>query len=327
MPSPTAALSSLRPDITGMFEEFGLEADRAGFIGPRVLPFFDVPTQAGNSGRIPIESLLGTTDVKRNDRSAYNRVTWKFTPDTYSCEEYGLESVVDQRTRAKYANYFDAEVVTAAIVRDRVLREAEKRVAAAVFNATTFTSYATQITLEWDSNATSTAIPINDVKTACDTIYARTGVWANALIINRAVFNNLRLLDQIMDAITASGAGSPAKQSDITAQMMAQVFGLDEVIVAGGSSNTSAEGQTAAISQIWSSEYAMVTRVCKTNNYTETGLGRTFHWSEDGSTPAGTVESYEEPSVRGGVIRVRHDVDEVIIYPEVGQLLYNVTTI
>jgi hypothetical protein len=35
---------------------------------------------------------------------------------------------------------------------------------------------------------------------------------------------------------------------------------------------------------------------------------------------------YRDEVVRADIVRVRHDVDEKILYPEVGQLLKNITT-
>jgi hypothetical protein len=109
--------------------------------------------------------------------------------------------------------------------------------------------------------------------------------------------------------------------------MLARVFDLDFVIVAGTSKNGAKEGQAATPQQIWSSQYAMVCRVATSNDMREACIGRTFHWGQDGSSVGGTVESYRDEVVRGNVIRVRHDVDEVILYPQAGHLLSNVTTI
>jgi hypothetical protein len=108
--------------------------------------------------------------------------------------------------------------------------------------------------------------------------------------------------------------------------MLAQVFDLDFVIVAGSSKNGAVEGQAAAPSQIWSGEYAMVCRVATTNDMREACVARTFHWSEDGSSIGGTIEEYEEPQSRGKIIRVRHDTDEVVMYAQAGHLLSNITT-
>ena len=326
MPSPSTSQATLRPDIAQALMEFEADMDLQGYIALQVLPEFDAPEQHGVFPVIPIEQLLQNPETARNNKSGYNILDWTFTNSTYSCGEHGLKSPIDDRARKMYRNFFDAEVVTVEILRAAIQRAAERRVAEAVFNATTFTAATTTITYEWDSNHTATATPITDVETAVQAVYARTGVWPNALIINRSVFRNLRNLDQIIDRIQSGGAGAATKATDITAAMLAQVFDLEKVIVAGGSRSTAAEGQTAAVSQIWSSEYAMVAKVARTANFSEPCLGRTLHWSEDGSTIGGTIEQYRDENMRADMYRDRHDTDEKILYTEVGQLLDNVTT-
>jgi hypothetical protein len=70
----------------------------------------------------------------------------------------------------------------------------------------------------------------------------------------------------------------------------------------------------------------MVCRIAETNAIEEPCLARTIHWGEDGSTIGGTVETYYEDQSRGDVVRARHEVEEKIVYTEMGQLLYHVTT-
>jgi hypothetical protein len=202
------------------------------------------------------------------------------------------------------------------------------RAANLLFNPTTWTgsALATAVVEEWDNNHTSDATPIDDVEAAVNKVYDGSGLWPNALIINRKVFRNLRNLDQIVERINSEGAGNASKPSDISTAMLAQLFDLDFVIVAGNTRNTAAEGQAATPGQIWSSEYAMVARIATSNDMREPCVGRTFHWSQDGSSIGGTVESYRDETVRGDVIRVRHDVDEFVLYPQAAHLLFNVTT-
>jgi hypothetical protein len=151
-------------------------------------------------------------------------------------------------------------------------------------------------------------------------------MWANALIINRRVFRNLRSCSQIIDRITSSGAGTPAKATDVTTAMLAQVFDLPNIIVSGRAYDSTKEGQTTTIASTWSDEYAMIAKIATTNDIQEPCLGRTIHWSEDGSTIGGTIESWVDADVRGTKIRVRHDVQEKILYTECGFLLSNITT-
>lgn len=321
MPSPSTSLATQRPDLAASFEEFSLEADRQGFIGHRVLPVIDVAMQAGNFGKIPLEELLRDAETRRAPRSGYNRDDYNFEPATYACEEHGFEQPVDDRLKKMYANYFDAEQIATQRAFDRVLRNAEKRIAALLFNASTFTPQ--NITNEWDDYAN--AVPLTDVETAVRAAWTASGLWPNALVINKKVFRNLRNCAQIIDRVKYQGFVD-VRAGNITAEALAAAFDLDMVLVAGGSQNSAKQGQAASISQIWSDEYAMVCRVATTNDFEEPCVGRKFHWAGDGSDVDGLVESYRDETKRSDIIRVRHDVDEVLLHTACAKLLDNVTT-
>ena len=326
MPSPSTSLATLRPDLADSLMEFDLAMDQRGYIANRIFPVVDVVSQAGVFGKIPIEQLLQQRDTKRAPGAGYNRGKFTFTTGSYTCVEYGAEEPVDDRESEMYAEYFDSEVVSTARAYNAVLRSQEERVAAAVFNTSTWTgsSLFTSITHEWD-DATN-CVPLTDVEAAVQKIYDNSGLWANALIINQKVFRNLRNSDQVVERIQSAGAGDPTKPTDITVEMLAQVFDLPYILVAGGSKNSAIEGQSATPTQIWSGEYAMICKIATGADFREPCIGRTFHWSADGSSIGGTVESYREEQSRSNIVRVRHDVDEVVLYAEAGHLLGNITT-
>lgn len=325
MPSPSSSLATQRPDLA-TFLEFDLESEKAGYIATQVFPVIDVQSQAGNFGKIPLEQLLQQRETKRAPGSGYARSNWTFEPATYATREHGAEEPVDDREAKMYAEYFQAEQISTMRAFSSVLRNAEQRVADAVFNTTTWTgsSLTTAITHEWD-DATN-CVPLTDVEAAVQKIYDNSGLWANALVINRKVFRNLRNSAQVIDRIESNGAGNASKASDITAQMLATAFDLEYIIVAGTSKNGAKEGQAASPTQIWSGEYAMVCKIATGPDMRDPCIGRTFHWSQDGSSIGGTVESYREEAVRADIIRVRHDVAEVVLYPQAGHLLSNITT-
>ena len=325
MPSPSSALSTLRPDLAGSFMEFDLAMDAKGYIAQRVLPVLEVVKQAGPFGKITVESLLKDVETKRAPGAGYSRSHYVFEPVTFACEEHGLEEPVDDRESTMYAEYFKAETISAMRALYGVMRAAEKRAAALLFNATTWTGAAltTGITHEWD-DATN-AVPITDVLAAQKKVYDGSGLWPNALIINKKVFLNLREVAQIIDRIKYAGITDP-RAGAITTAALAQVFDLDHVIVAGGSKDTAKEGQSASVGQVWSDEYAMVAKIAETDDIQEPCVGRTFHWAEDGSLIGGLVESYRDETKRSDIVRVRHDVDEVRLHTESAHLLSNVTT-
>ncbi len=325
MPSPSSSLSTLRPDLA-TFEEFDLEMDRRGFIAQRVAPVIDVASQAGVFGKIPVEQLLQTRTTNRAPGAGYARGNYTFTSASYTCEEHGAEEPIDDREAKMYANYFNAEQIATMRAYDAVLRNAEIRMAAAIFNASTWTgvTLTTAVGTEWDTIATAT--PITDVDAAVKKVWAVSGMWPNALIVTKHVFKNLRRCAQVIDALESSGAGVGAWQGAINEAQLASVFDLDYVIVAGGAKNTAKEGQSVSFDKIWDDEYAMVCRVATTSDPKEPCIARTFHWAEDGSSIGGTVETYREESKRSDIVRVRHDVDEIVMYTEMGHLLSNITT-
>lgn len=324
MPAPSSSLATQRPDLASNFQ-FDLEAEKAGYIAPFVLPVVEVASQAGNFGKIPLAQLLEERDTERASGSGYARGEFTFDPATYACVEHGAEEPIDDRDKRLYADYFDLEVVATSRAYSTVLRNAEKRAAAAIFNTTTWAGAAltTAVSNAWSS--ASSGLPVTDVEAAVQKVYTGSGLWPNALICNRKVFRNLRLNAQIIARIESGGAGNSSAAGKITEAMIAEVLGLDMIIVAGGSKNTANKGQTATPAQIWSDSYAMVCKVATTGDMREPCIGRTFHWGEDGSSIGGTVETYREEAIRGDVVRVRHEVDEVVLYSAAGHLLSNIT--
>jgi hypothetical protein len=319
MPSPNTSLSSLRPDLGGSLTEFDLAMDAAGYIGTRVCPVIETAVQAGTFGKIAVKDILQHPETRRAPGDRYNREQWTFEQDSFATEEHGIEEPVDRREARMYANYFDAEMVAALRARDRVMRAYEIRAAALIFNTAVWTP--TSITEEWDD--ASNAVPITDVEARVKSIWEATGLWANALIINRRVFRNLRNCDQILDKIKYVRGTLPA---EIGIAELQAAFDLPYILVGGSAKNASNSEQTVDIDPIWSDEYAAVARICTSNDIREPGVARTFHWGEDGSTIGATVESYYEEQSRSDIVRARMDTQEKVLYTAALELLDNVTT-
>lgn len=330
-PTPSTTLATLRPDLAP-FVEFDIQRQREGFIWNQVAPAVNVALAADSPGKIPVEQLLqgadGTED-RHAEGADYARITSTFDDFSYSCQEHGLEEAVSKRTQARYANIFDAFSWATARTAARVQANQEARVASLLYNTSVWNGagLTTGITNEWDANHITDAVPITDVENACRKVWAGCGMWPNALILNMEQFRNLRLLDTVKAAISASGAGFPTRASDITREMLAAVFNLDYIIIAGAARNTAKKGKSASFSHFWSSEYAMVARVATSSDMAEPCVARTYHWTGDGSSLDGTVETYYDEARRSDIVRVRMDTDEVVMYPECAHLLSNVTTI
>ncbi len=319
MPRPTSATTLQRPDLKALLMEF-LEK-QAEFIGIRALPYFDVEEKEAEYPVIPVEALLNVPDTKRRPRGNYHRDDYEFETDTYNCVENGHEEPVDEVEARMYARFFDAEEVATNRAMATILRTQEKRIADMLFNAGNFTAHA--ITNEWDNNHYSDAIPITDVNTGRQAIHDACGLEPNALIIPYKTFHHLGQMSQILDKIKYTY--SALAWDTIGPKVLAEAFGLDQVLVGKAMYNAAKKGQSVSLSAVWDDEYAMLCVVKDGKDLKEPCVGRTFRWTRD--CPENVlVESYEEPQTRSEIIRARQHTDEEIILTAAAYLLSNITT-
>ncbi len=321
MPSPSNSLATLRPDLAASFMDFDLAMDRNGFVGLDILPVIEVDRQFGTYGRIPLAQLLQNRDTLRSPGSGYSRGQFTFETQTFNCTEHGAEELVDDREATMYRDYFDSEQISAMRALDAVVRGHEIGALAAIINAGIGTTGVGNGA--WTGGASSTATPIEDVNAACVSMWQASGLWPNAMVIERRCFRQLRIIGEIVSQLKYAGYTNPTAKS-ITAEVLAQVFDIKYLFIAGSAKNSADEGQTATIASIWDQTKAMVCRVAETDDPKEPCVGRTFHWGEDGSSIGGTVESYRSEERRSDVIRVRHDVDVEIIYPQAAWIITGV---
>lgn len=315
---PRASTAINRADLRSVVYK-AVDPD-AAFIGLRVMPIFRVPENTGQYPVIPAEVMFSTPNTRRGDRGHYGRSDWKFDWDTYATIENGWEEPVDDREVSLYARYFDAETLAGIRALKIILRGQEKRIADAVFNAANFTAHG--ITNEWDD--ADNADPVEDVNAGRKTIHDTIGIEPNTLIISYSTYLDLGRCDAIIDRIKYT---TPAVQrGDVSVDLLAQAFGVRQVLVGGSLYNTAKKGQDASLSSLWDNEYAMLCRVSDSPMLSvEPELGRTFLWTRESPTNT-VVESYRDETTRADVIRVRHDTDEEFISTECAYLLSNITT-
>jgi len=320
MPRPTSATTLQRPDLSTLAFEYYLEADRRGFIGLRLLPIFEVPQQSADYPKIPLEALLKTPIVKRAPRANYARSDWEFETGTYAAEEYGWEEAVDDVEAALYARYFDAEQVANLRAVDILLRAQEIRIAAAVMNTGNITATA-DVSTAWSTVASCT--PLADVETAKAAMRAASGLLPNVIAMSLKVFS---LVIRSTEIINAFKYTNPIEVGGIEAKrrILAQYFGVDEVLVGGSIKDTKAKGAATTIGDIWDDEYILLAKVSNGGqDLRDPCLGRSFLWTAD--SPGNlVVESYREDQTRSNIIRVRHNVDEAFVFAGAGYLLGNI---
>ena len=302
---PTSDTALQRPDLGQAVFETMQAAPSMGFIGLQVMPIFPVSQTAAEYPVIPKEALFNLLETARNSKGGYNRGEEQFESGFYKTVEKGLERKKDDRYVKIYGSMFNYELVIANILMQNILRSQEYRVAAKIFNATNFTAH--NAGTNWATAAS--CVPRDDVDDGKETMRA-LGVVSDTLVLNYTAYMLATQCDDVQEKVYQIFPDT-AKTGQISAAHLATYFDVPKLLVAGSLYNTANRGQDASLSDIWGSQYCML---CKTSSgdVTEPCIGRTFKWNEGASAEV-IVEEYRDETVRGDVLRVRHDVVEAFL--------------
>jgi len=301
-----------RADLGEAVHEYNLTGE--GFIASEILPVRPVKKKAATLSVITRENLK-RADAKHANGAGYNRVNLTAEDLAYACVEYGLEGPLTDDDRENFASDFDAELETVADVENKLLTEREIRVAALVFNTTTWTGaslYTNNSGSPWDTITTKI---ITQIAAAKEKVRLSTGTKANALIIGEAAMQNLLINTEIIGRFP----GATIVTEAMLRSQIASLFGLEDLIVGGKAYDSAKEGQDFVAGDIWADDYAMVAKISK-GSLNDPGLGKTVLW-EPLTSEIATVEEYREEQTKSDIYRVSHYLDEKIFDPYFAHLM------
>lgn len=185
-------------------------------------------------------------------------VDWTAAPFPYLLAEHAQTHPIPDEVRDDADEPLNMEIDSTEFLTERIQRRLEFDTAAI---ACATGSYAAGninnlSAKKWSDYAASD--PLKDIEDMKATIHAASGGSANVLILGHQVFTALKNHPKIKEMIKYGGSpGDPAK---VTADTLAKLFELDEVVDAKALYNSAKEGQTASLSYIWGSNAVLAVR-------------------------------------------------------------------
>lgn len=314
----TNSAAIFRGDIAGVVEQ--AKDYEAGLIGTQVMPILDVPVRSGQYPSFVLkEGQLLKSDVKnRAPYSAYARGTRAFNQDTYLTLEYGYEESVDDTVTLDVARFFNAETIAAKLAKRKLLLAHELRVAAKIFDNTTFT--ATNSGTAYTTGNLASFDAAQDVQEAIDRLLSKGESVTNlSVVIPYPVWTRIRASTKFQNRLRGAGISSDTILNAST-QAAAEVFGVAEVLIGRASYDTAPEGVAFAAGNVWANTFMWVGSVTQASaGYFGGGAGFTLNWSEYG--PAIGVSTYREEAIKSNIVRASHFVAEKVINANAGQLI------
>lgn len=215
-------------------------------IADQLAPRVPVAQETGLFFQYTKDSLTLPATVRANGAAA-NETTFYLSTGTYSLNMHSLKELVTDRDRsnADPAIRLDADVTEN--LTEKILIRKEVDLATII---TTAANWANQTSLTstfaWSAN-TTLSNPISFVDSAASTVALHSGKVANTVVINHPTFMAAKEHISVVDRIKYTSPDS------VTAPMLAKLFNVDRLLVAGGIYNTAQElvYTTTADSWIW----------------------------------------------------------------------------
>lgn len=313
----TNASATPRADIYALVMQANSNFNKL-FVAERVLPVKGETARRGiyMKALLADAQLLNIVAPAREQGAAYQRINREYDTDTYDCQEYGLETSIDDSYSEEVDRFMNLEA-TEAMLLERSLRMGyEQRVQTVCQNTSTFSN--TNALVAYTAANLATANVVTDVDNA-KTSLLLNGIIANTVIMSQQVFVYIRrttLLQNQIYGVVPKTAGQSMLPSE---EDVARALGVDNLFVAKAPYNQNQTGQTYSGAFIWSNATLMVAQI-EGGEYQAGGIGRTIMWTQD-SAGLFTPETYRDNPKRSDVMRVRQNVAEKIIDSTAGWLI------
>ena len=262
-----------------------------------------------------------TKDSLRDEQSLWAkgaraaRVDFEVSTASYQLERHALEELVldDDRKNADPAIRLDMDATEN--LTEKIQLEKEKSLAVLIgtpsnwANLTSLTS-----TFCWSAQ-TSLSNPILFVDSASSVIAQNSGKLPNVMALNHPSFLAAKEHPSIVDRVKYTSADS------VNEAMLAKLFSIERLLVAGGIENTAQEGLTDTMAYIWT-DAAFLAYMEQAPGLKKASAMYRFEKRDAGG--AFSVFRYREDETEGDVIRVKGWYQNKVVASDMAYLINNI---
>ena len=289
---------------------------RDQYVANAIMPTVPVGKQNDRYYKIEKGNFLVAPDTKRSRGTPANRVKWQVSSETYYAENYALAGEIPIEDINNADNPVRLRENTVDLVVQNMLQDYEQRVSDLLTTSGNLgNTFAVQSV--WSDIAQSN--PIVDVKSAHAYIRGQTGLIANTLLMDWDSWQDVRRNANIAELFKYTNEGLN------TAQVIANVFEVDRIIIGRAVKNVAAEGQPTSMVNVWGNNAVLAHVEANPISLQSMTMGVTMRWRNNGIYPAdfGVLRSVENAA--GGphveIVETGTFQDEKIVAPDLGVLI------
>lgn len=248
------------------------------FVAPQVFPVVPV----NNASDFYLEFPRGAffrDEVGPRPLGGQSRIGgFTTTKKPYYAEEQGLSSNLDDRERANATPPYDPERSRIIYLTQQHLIHRDRDWAAKYFKPGVWTTDLTGEAsapgqnqfLQFDQDNSD---PIQIVDEYRDNIAEQTGFEPNVIVMGRKVFRVIKNHPAVVERIVYTQRGI------VTAELLAELLGVDKVVIPGGVNNTAAEGQDDDFQFIVGKNDMLMAYAAPSAGLDQPTAGYTFAWT------------------------------------------------
>lgn len=311
---------------------------RGTYLHNRMFPPIPVPFQTGKYFTLPRGYFNRISMRERAPGETAARGTYAQETQTFNCKVFALaHDVADEvRGNADVAINIDLQATEFLTTQAALFRE--KAWATRYFQpgvwSTTIAGVASGAgsgaagapgagqTLRWDD---ANSDPIKVIKAQCTNVEQSTGLRPNKMAISRAVLDALTEHPDIIDRIKyGQTPGSPAIAN---LEILAQIFGLQEVVVGSAVENAAAEG-LADNHQFILSKSVLLAHAAPSPGIMTASAGYTFVWQD---ATVGVKQGLgikrarnPDPTANADIFWIEDSFEQKVVSPDLAVFLHNV---
>lgn len=292
-------------------------AGAEGYVGTKLFPTVPVDKQSAAYYILDKNSWIQVPNTFRAPKDRPRRIEWKVSSEKYFADNYALAGENAKEDLANADAALRLRENTTQNVVEGLLRDLEVRIANLV---TSVSNLGSGVVLsganKWSDYVSSD--PIADVTTGHAFIRQRTGLVANAAVMDEDTFQVVRRHPVLLDMFKYTQGGL------LNEEQLRSVFRVENLWLAQGIKNTALENATATIANIWGNVFVLARVEGGTGLQVRT-FGLAFRWQPEGIPAPMQVVRYDDPDPgkKVEVVEAGYYQDEVVVARD---LSYGITT-
>lgn len=308
------------PHTNKVLSSLATEYAPKGFIGRQLLT--NVPTNGEKSGTFRKRDkamLLREMNVEIGDTGLPHEVEAGYSSGSFACENYAASGKVPVTLSSQADIPINLKMDAVKVAKMRIMLAQERRISDLFQTTSNYasTNYTTLTgTDQWSDVTSGDSDPIGDIDTYKSTIYASPDAkmvgW-----MGYDVWLKLKEHPQILERVKFGG--SSAQPGMVTKQALAELLGLDDLLVGEVRSTQSNPGATATYARMWGKNFG----ICAVEPGQSTmflGFAGLFVFQE----PQVTEFFDGRPGLQGIYeLKVAESCDEVVVANDAACLIVN----